>query len=133
MDQLFDYCYIGNSYFEGASLNLSLKQLITKELVIKKTDLKSSSNRGLFVICQEDQYDEIMRILPDLLNEVDVEEMTRLSDSLSDDPINGSKRNKYHRFECWWDIYDHYFLCLGKENARKIIKGVQAYKNKTQG
>lgn len=121
---------MGNSYFEFGALKKSLKELIKRDLVIKKTSLKSSANRGLFAICEENQFSEIVDVIPHLLDEIDVEERTYLSSSLSNDSIDKSKPRPYLVFECWWDINDHYFLCLGKDNAKKIIKGINAYKSR---
>lgn len=129
IDHILTYDYMGNANYEFGALGQALRSIINRDcnnLVIKNTKIKNQEGKGLFVICFPDDYNQIINIITNLIadeRKSHLEEPIYLRRSLgmSDDNIR-----KGMKFDCWWDITNGYLFCLGKDNAKKIIKGFKA-------
>jgi len=128
-DALVSNDYMGSSEFEFGALPKSLRA-ITVDLdsyKIHATDLKHIDGRGLFLVCKDDDEHDLQRVVRNLLNNVRrdpywLKEPTYLSESLTG--------TKHYDFEIWWDIENHWFAVLSKDNARQLLKGLKSLKER---
>lgn len=126
MNSLIACDYMGSAEFEDGCTGRSLRSFfpIVDQLQVQKTGIKRQDGQGLFVISLPDQFDEIKLFLQREANGVHVQlkEPTQLERSL--------KQNKFdlHDINVWWDVENHWFAVLGKQNAENIIKAIRLNK-----
>lgn len=132
VDCLLNYEYMGSAEFEFGTLNQSLKDMAERvnELDIHRVNLVSNKNRNVFVICSSTEKDDVLKHIMNIYkNDGRFKEPTYFKYSLENDDYENVKRN-YNTYELWWDIRRNFIFCLGKNNARNIIKGIKQYAHK---
>lgn len=124
-DSVFKCDYMGSAEFEFGALLKSLRRVVAQNWYVFDTNFKSDDGRGLFIVaCAGAQKNQILPLIPQLIErKIRTKEGTRLKEAIA----GGEFAIK---FVMWWDIENDWFLCLGKDVARLLIKSIDALRMK---
>ena len=124
-DSVFRCDYMGSSEFEFGALPASLRRIVAHNWEIYESGYKANDGRGLFIVaCATGQKDQILPYIPQLIErKIRTKETTRLKESMTGD---GYAKD----IVLWWDIESDWFLCLGKDVAKLLIKAIDALRAK---
>lgn len=126
IDMLIDLDYMGSAEFEFGALLKSLKKMCKEAdlFEVYPTGFCRIDKLGLFIICKSVDKDTVMGYIEKLtLNMYRLKEISYLPEALVPE-------RDYQRFDFWWDIDNQYMFCLGKKNAKNVIKAIKAVREK---
>lgn len=138
IDQLVRFDYMGSSEFEFGALPASLKQMCREADAqeVYETGIKAHDGKGLFLVCVESKKEQALEFVKELASlkcKYHLKEATRLRDNLKGVNIfSGDPLGRYNTFNFWWDIGNQYMFCLGKDNAKNLVKAIRAVRDKKQ-
>lgn len=130
IDSLLKFEYMGSAEYEFGALPKSLTKIIGRvdEMDIFKTGHEKNDGQGLFVLCLESEYLEYNGYIDELVSSKyeNLKERIDLKEN-----INGTI-NEYSKSDVFWDIKNHVIFCFGKDNMRKIVKGIYSLKKRKE-
>lgn len=115
IDSVFSMDYMGSAEFEFGALPASLREVTSglKRFKIFKTNWKTPAGEGLFLYCPEENRDAVIQAIQSIIDgKARLKENARINKAL-----DGGDKEDYRRIVMWWDILNHWFVCVGKDTA----------------
>lgn len=133
IDQLMGMDYMGSAEYEFGSLPKSLKQMtsnVDSFEVFGIKNIKSFDSKMLCLICTKEQHEKYMEFIPGLLkDEYRLKEWSKIKDRIEGKKFGDRDLDSWDMNIAWWDIEYNVMFCLGKEDARKILKALKVVRD----
>ena len=126
IDYLMSFEYMGSAEFEFGALPRSLKRMASEFNAYKRFSTSFSNGDDMVhIICKSEHKDDIIAFLEKASKEsygLNTKEVVYFKEALA--------KEQYTNTNVWWDLENNWFAVLGKENAKKVMIGVQKFKEK---
>lgn len=144
IDSVIRFDYMGSAEFEFGALPASLKAFLPVFPLydVHPTQYKTKDGTNLFILCHKDMLEAVHTGLVFMTQDRDggmyMKEHSRMYDVLNQEPITATppktkkakadrERALLRRYDInfWWDIQNHWFAVLGKDNVDRLKLGLE--------
>lgn len=136
IDGLVSFDYMGSAEFEFGALPRSLKEMCKAAdgQQMYEVGIRAHNGKGVFLVCTEAQTEKALVYVKELANpkcSYRLKEGARFVENLTGVSF-GKPLHSFNTFDFWWDINNHYMFCLGKNNAKNLVKAIVAVRDRKQ-
>lgn len=133
IDELLSFDYMGSAEFEFGALPKSLKQMtsVVDDIeVFGMKQYKAFDGKMICLICTKEQFEIYKEFIPGLIDDkYRLKEWTKLRDRIQGEMFGSPLREDQLKM-AWWDIDFNVMFCMGKEEARKILKSIKVVRDR---